>query len=314
MGQADLVSVIIPVYNGERFLRPAVESVVEQTYRPLEVIVVNDGSTDSSEQILEEYAGRIRYFRQENAGRAAARNRGVDEARGEWVAFQDADDLWDPGKLEAQMEVVQHEDTVVDCSMRVIDGAGNLIRQDIRLPRPPWPTMVDWIFNCQVSMTAVARRRAIQAVGGFDPANRSGTDDYQLWLALVATGHKFRFVERPLASYRWHGENASTDLLRVFRGTIYAIERTRWKYPDAFGRAEIKAYRERLSDLHSRIAMILRGRGDQVGASKHLIEAFRHRPTILKTWGREVIRSLPFGDTILRNVQRLRRATLRKGA
>ena len=99
-----LVSCVIPVYNGARFVAESIESVLAQAYRPLEVIVVDDGSTDGTEDVLAAFGDRIRVFFQPNAGAAAARNRGVAEARGGWLTFQDADDLWAPDKLERQME------------------------------------------------------------------------------------------------------------------------------------------------------------------------------------------------------------------
>lgn len=96
------ISCILPVYNGERFLREAVESVLDQEQGDLELIVVDDGSTDRSLEVLARFGGRLKVFRQDHRGCAAARNLGLKEATGSFVAFQDADDLWMPGKLEMQ--------------------------------------------------------------------------------------------------------------------------------------------------------------------------------------------------------------------
>src|SRR5688500_924354 len=101
--QQPLVSVIIPVYNGARFLRAALESVFAQTYRPIEVIVVDDGSADDSGVIAQSFP-EVRYIRQENQGVAAARNNAIEAARGEFFAFLDQDDLWTPEKLRLQIE------------------------------------------------------------------------------------------------------------------------------------------------------------------------------------------------------------------
>lgn len=100
---APLVSCIVPVFNGERFLGEALDSILGQTYRPLELIAVDDGSTDGTPEVLAGYADRLKCIRQENAGGAKARNRGLDEARGDFVAFLDADDLWHPDKLTLQL-------------------------------------------------------------------------------------------------------------------------------------------------------------------------------------------------------------------
>jgi len=102
-----LISVIMPVYNGERFLAGALHNVFAQNYHPLEVIVVDDGSTDGSAGIIAAFGEQIRYFHQPNAGPAVARNTGLALARGEVIAFLDVDDLWPPGKLHFQMQYLQ---------------------------------------------------------------------------------------------------------------------------------------------------------------------------------------------------------------
>jgi glycosyltransferase involved in cell wall biosynthesis len=101
-GPAPLVSCIVAVFNGERYLEEALRSILDQTYRPLEVIVVDDGSTDGTADVVARFGPRIRAVHQPNAGPAAARNRGLADARGDWVAFLDADDLWHPEKLTRQ--------------------------------------------------------------------------------------------------------------------------------------------------------------------------------------------------------------------
>src|SRR6187549_3720033 len=103
-----LVSIIVPVYNGERYLRAALESIFAQTYRPLEVIVVDDGSVDDSGVIAQSFP-EVRYIRQENQGVAAARNHGIETARGEFYAFLDQDDLWTPEKLTVQISYLLND-------------------------------------------------------------------------------------------------------------------------------------------------------------------------------------------------------------
>ncbi len=98
------VSVVIPCYNGAKFIRETLDSVLAQTVAPIEVLVVDDGSTDDSAAIAESYALPVRVIRQTNQGESVARNHGIDEARGDWIAFVDADDVWTPNKLERQLE------------------------------------------------------------------------------------------------------------------------------------------------------------------------------------------------------------------
>jgi len=108
-----LVSIILPVYNGEQYLAEAIESVLAQTYRPIEVIVVDDGSTDTSAHVAKSFASRVRYCFQKHSGAAAARNRGIALAHGEYLSFLDADDLWVKDKLTHQLMAFQH-DTELD--------------------------------------------------------------------------------------------------------------------------------------------------------------------------------------------------------
>ena len=107
MDSKPTISVVIPCYNAAPFLRETLESVFVQTYPPLEIIVVDDGSTDESAVIAESFGSPVRVIRQENQGESVARNRGIEEAGGDWVAFLDADDLWLPNKLERQIQVLR---------------------------------------------------------------------------------------------------------------------------------------------------------------------------------------------------------------
>jgi len=116
MNSKPLISVIIPTFNSASFVADAVASALEQTYPPLEVIVIDDGSTDNTQEILAPHWNVIRYVKQPNAGAAAARNRGLDIAKGDWVAFLDSDDVWLPEKLEKQAACIQaHCDSALVC-------------------------------------------------------------------------------------------------------------------------------------------------------------------------------------------------------
>ena len=107
MSDRPLVSIIMPAHNREAYIGEAVESALSQDYENVELIVVDDGSTDRTYEILSDFGERIRLFRQHNAGPGAARNRGLDHAGGEFIAFLDSDDVWAPGKLRAQVSHLQ---------------------------------------------------------------------------------------------------------------------------------------------------------------------------------------------------------------
>jgi glycosyltransferase involved in cell wall biosynthesis len=172
------VSVVIPVFNGARFLAAALQSVADQSYRPLEIIVVDDGSTDGSGDVAARVAG-VRCLRQDNAGPAAARNAGMAAASGEFFAFLDADDLMAPGRLELQVGYLQ-DHPEVGCVLG---------RQELLLE--PGAEPPDWALTGAgstdgraelfgsgevLAISTVARRTVFDRVGGFDPAFRWGED------------------------------------------------------------------------------------------------------------------------------------------
>src|SRR5215813_10088973 len=162
-----LISCIVPVFNGERYLRETLDSILRQTYQPLEVIVADDGSTDGTAALVASYGPQITYLRQPHAGPAAARNSGLSRAWGEFIAFLDADDLWHPEKLARQMArfrarpdldlCVTHIQNF--CSPELNNAAAE--RRDLRLLQPlPGYTLV----------TLLARRSLFQTVGQLNPA------------------------------------------------------------------------------------------------------------------------------------------------
>lgn len=207
--QRPRVSVVIPVYNAAAYVAAAVQSALAQTYANMEIIVVDDGSTDDTAVILATYGDRIRYIYQDNQERAAARNRGLAEARGEYVAFLDADDLWVPMKLERQVAILDARPEVVVAYSQavVINRAGRPrlsgYRQQIIGSGPSTPAwMRDRLVlsNCVPMSTSIARLGAVRESGGFDPRLRYG-EDWDLWLRLAGRG-LFAFLAESLASYR----------------------------------------------------------------------------------------------------------------
>jgi len=290
------VSVVIPVYNGERFLAEAIESALAQTYHPMEVIAINDGSTDGSEAILARYADRITVLQQHNLGVAAARNAGVSKSHGAWVAFLDQDDTWDPCKLEVQMTHASQRDDVIHCNVRVVDESGSILRHSRTKPSQTGsPTFSELVAFYPICMsTTLVRRDALYRVGGFDPLNRFGTDDRQLWLALGATGGRFRYVDEVLASQRRHGGNASLDFVRMARGGVYALEKTRAKHPGAFARLPAGAIRRRKAHIWFEAAWGLYNRAKYAGAARYFWLSVWYYPRSLKSWMYAAATSLPF--------------------
>jgi glycosyltransferase involved in cell wall biosynthesis len=189
-----LVSVVMPVYNAEMFLPEALESVLAQQYKPFEVIVVDDGSTDGTPQVVERYP-EVRYIRQENAGASAARNTEIAAAAGEWVANVDGDDRVPPFKLTVQMEHVRQHPEVV-CVLG---------RQEWIDP-PPW-LVRDQVYGELDGIplnSMVARRDVLVELGGHDDAYGG---DLDVLVKMRENGHAYAVVPEVVVYRRYHGDN-----------------------------------------------------------------------------------------------------------
>jgi glycosyltransferase involved in cell wall biosynthesis len=197
------ISVVIPVYNGERFIGEALQSVLDQTYPAFEIIVVDDGSTDATEGMIREISSPIPvgYYRQENQGAGAARNLGVSVARGDWVAFLDSDDLWSPQKLAVQVRYLEDhpEADFVYSNVQVTDEGGHPIFHVRQLFFEP-VVFQDRPF-AQLS-TVVMRRELFRKTGGF-PEGLRLYEDLALF-ARIARLTSMHFIQGDLATYRFH--------------------------------------------------------------------------------------------------------------
>jgi len=196
-------AVIIPAYNAARFVGATLDSVRAQTVRPIEILVVDDGSQDETGRIAEGFP-EARLIRQKNAGVAAARNRGVRETHSEWLAFLDADDLWMPEKLRRQFELAESlEVAAVFCDLHTIDVAGAVMR---RPPAPPVSLdMEPLLMHSETipqatSSTLLVRRSIFESVGGYDESLATMADwDLLIRLRSVTT---FAYVPEKLVAYR----------------------------------------------------------------------------------------------------------------
>lgn len=197
-----LVSVIVPIHNGERYLRETLESILAQAYRPLEVVAVDDGSTDSSGKIAKSFGSEVRYVSQAQQGHPAARNTGVNVSRGAFVAFLDHDDLWTPNKLELQMEYFRRDP---DCDL-VFGHIRNFFSPDmtadarakVSVPLDPLPGLL------QGSM--LARRESFLRVGLF--SEEQGTGDFLDWYGrAMALGLKCHMLAETVVHRRIHYSN-----------------------------------------------------------------------------------------------------------
>ena len=279
------VSVIIPAYNCAQLLPQAVESVRKQTYQDFEVIIVDDGSEDETWDVIKSISAdwdKVRAFRIPHRGPAAARNRGIAEMKGKWIALLDADDLWLPEKLARCMEyLAKHPDiSIVYTPMKPIrlDGkemkghtkpcfAGQLTRK-----------LFKSIFIHTPS--TVFHKRVIEQCGAFDES-LSIAEDYEYWLR-VSTKFEFGLIDEPLAIRRWR----PTSLTRSNRlkGRITKAKILERFYFEGGGKEYIpeKEAFKRLSEVHYKAGKILLHEGNYQDAIKYLTKAIKYNPNNIK--------------------------------
>lgn len=213
-----IVSIVTPTFNRAKYIRLAVESVLAQTERRWELLIVDDGSTDDTATVLQPYLSdpRINYIYQSNRGQSAARNVALDKARGAYVGFLDSDDIWFPEKLERQLQLFErHPDAhIVHGDETTIDENGDEIsRKNMR--RYSGRITPQLLADNSVSITtALVRRECFDVMGGFDP-KYGVADDYELWLRFSA---RYSFLYDPglVAGYRVMPDQISSDKRRRF--------------------------------------------------------------------------------------------------
>jgi len=231
------VSVVVPTYKHSDLVVQTLESVFAQTFSDYEVIVVNDGSPDNTGQVLQPLAesGKIRYFRQANRGQAAARNRGLAQARGEFIAFLDDDDLWPAGKLQWQLELFKtYPQSVLvhgDCAIIGHRGVGE--------PSAAGPTsdvffgdLHDELLELNHIVSpgcTLIRADVLKRIEGFDE-RIWGADDWDLYLKLARQG-PFAYRRRTALLYRRHDDNASQDHYRMYLNCCTVQRRHDWMQP-----------------------------------------------------------------------------------
>jgi glycosyltransferase involved in cell wall biosynthesis len=238
------VSVVIPVHNGEKYLAQAIESVLAQTHCDLELLLVDDGSTDSSAAIIRRFAlqdRRVRVLTQENLGVAAAGNRGLQEAGCEWVARLDADDVFLPGKLERQVGFLcrNPDARIVGTLACFINQAGRplgLVGTEGPFTRAEYDRFVRGNRPIYfVNSSTLMHRETVLAMGGYREAF-APAEDVDLWIRMTEQGHLMLKIPEPLLFYRMHGESLTM--------TQNARQRLLHRWAIACGEARVKGLME----------------------------------------------------------------------
>ena len=253
-----LVSVVIPVHLPVRYLAAAIDSVRAQTWRSHEIIVVNDGSPATPEvEAIVRARGELVYVAQPNRGPGAARNAGIRAARGEFLAFLDADDWWGPEFLTRQLAVFDADGScdLVYCNAQIIAGEAVAPRTIMDSCPSVGEVSLHALLSerCTVITSAVVARTAvIRAAGGFDESLWRG-QDFDLWLRLAQRGTRIRYHTGALTYHRKHGENLSGDSLTQHRRVLGVLTRPCWQ---ALTGAERDALEARLARHRAALAVL----------------------------------------------------------
>lgn len=261
------VTIVIPAYNAESTIAETLSSVLAQTYRDFEVLVVDDGSTDKTSGVVSAAEDqRVRLVRIPNGGVARARNHGISQARAELVAFLDADDLWEPDKLELQvaaLEASPQAGLCVTAAVRINERGKILGKIPAEHSDDVCRTLLLNAMSVGMLSSGLVRASVLKAIGGFDP-RFSQCADWDLWLR-VSTTSAFCVIDRPLVRYRTFNGNMSSDISLLERDTFAVL--------DAFFSSEMSSpYRSIRSRVYSRYWMMCSGAYFQTG---HLSDAVR---------------------------------------
>lgn len=312
-----LVSVVIPTFNRAAIVGRAIESALAQSYRDIEVIVVDDGSTDGTREVVARYGSRVRYSFQTNAGVSAARNTAMRMATGEFVAFLDSDDVWKPWRVEAQvaalaqhpqvglawtdMTAVDDRGTVIDeRHLRVMYAAHNRVDVDVRMRQVGTlgslsanvpaelqgaSVRIGTLFseillgNLLHTSTVLVRRAWIERVGGFDPTFARAGEDYEFYVRLCSVG-PVAFIDAPSILYCVGAPDQLTRpsmLLEIARNNLRAIKK--WlPYAKSHVRLPAAATRARFADSYAWLAEAELDAGNRLAAARNAILSLMRKP------------------------------------
>ncbi|MBI3350404.1 MAG: glycosyltransferase [Burkholderiales bacterium] len=295
---APQIAVVMPAYNSADYINEAIDSALAQTGVTIELIVVDDGSSDDTVKRVQAYGDRVRLIEQPNQGSAVARNRGVAAANAEFIAFLDADDYWHPQKLAKQWALVRDGASLVYSRFSLWEpgGTGDFPAADAYLAdcqeqgrvskpiRNGW-LYIDLLLDCEVwTSTVLARKDLIQKVGGFDVSLRKG-QDYDLWLKL-ANEAEWHGVSESLALYRIHGQSITGSVNQNnFEYKILSNAYGRWglqnrdgrSLPDAIMQARLGRSARVFADAHLQ-------RGSSEIAAQFYKISLSHQPWAPKVW------------------------------
>jgi glycosyltransferase involved in cell wall biosynthesis len=287
------VSVVIPVFNGEHFIQQTIESVLAQTFQDFEIIVVDDGSTDNTAEIVKGFGGKVTYQYQANAGADIAYNAGIASATGEFVAFLDHDDAWHPEKLARQVAILDRHPGVglTYTELEYVDEEGRLLNRTTWVEKRKvkgdltgdFRSILFNKFPCAIPSAMMIRRNILNQVGGFDPdLPPNGHGDVEMCI-LAGQISQLYFTITPLTQYRMHRRQMTHQRHdEIHANYIILLDAlwSRWR-----NRPDARALLLRLYGRHwSWRAREALKRGDRSDAMRCAKAAIRYNPYYLRPW------------------------------
>lgn len=249
-----LVSVIMPAFNAEKYIAQSIESVIRQTYANWELIVINDGSTDNTAAIIDKYMcvdSRIKYFYQENGRQGKAKNLGIKNCKGDYIAFLDADDLWVEEKLELTLhEIVNSDYSLIFTDCYVFEGVRPVTVSDLKtmgVSEAVYEGRTGLItflhYNRIPNLTVLVKKDTFTRTGGF--TDKIVAEEYEMWLSLLQQGAVFKAIAKPLSLYRIHDESITAKDRHATFEVIEIVKSFGKKHQDYAGESN-KIARERI--------------------------------------------------------------------
>ncbi|MFN2121625.1 MAG: glycosyltransferase family 2 protein [Anaerolineales bacterium] len=298
-GSAPSVSVVVGVYNSAPWVREALDSVMEQTRPVSEVVVVDDGSTDKTPEIVKSYGGIVKYVQEAHRGRPH-RNTGILAANGEVIAFLDGDDIWAPSKIERQVEILRSKGLFwVTCDARWMEDSTRAIVRNSNAPIQEGDILEPLLLNnFIVASTALVARSVFDEVGLFNESpGVAAVEDWELWLRIAAR-FPLGCVRQKLCTLRLHGDSflaalpASERLLHL--QTV--VEETVRREPARLGPLRHRA----LANIHYAAGVHAFRQGRLQESRRQFVQVLRNQPSRLGAWA-YLVASL-FGPALARNI------------
>jgi glycosyltransferase involved in cell wall biosynthesis len=302
------VSVIIPAYNAAPWIAETIDSVLNQTFKDFEVIVVDDGSTDATAEVVASYKPQIQYLYKNNGGPSSARNTGICAARGQYIAFLDADDLWLPEKLQIQMQLF-----IQNPSLAWVYSNG-LIFEENPNKNPHLFSQSSYMYSGEIlrplllqdfvaSPTPIVRRDVFKDVGLFnEESSFKSVEDWDMWLRIAAR-YPVGFIDKPLVKYRRHSTSLTgTSIIeRSLESRLTVIERAISREPERLSDLRQQA----IANIYMALGHLVMSRGARAEAREMYLKSVQMNPKQLQVIAYLITTFLPINVDELKKIRRL---------